>query len=97
MAALVDYLGARDTSGDRDGVFASTLCALARALALLGTGCASFRAAPSGPGREVRPDAPAEYDVLVFHEHLADGRPQEAIAALERAIEKDESRRCCTG
>jgi predicted Zn-dependent protease len=66
-----------------------TLCAWL-GLALLGTGCASFRAAPSGPGREVRPDAPPEYDVLVFHEHLAEGRPQEAIAALERAIEKDE-------
>jgi tetratricopeptide (TPR) repeat protein len=60
-------------------------------LALLGTGCASFRTAPSGPGREIRPDAPPEYDVLVYHEHLAEGRPQEAIAALERAIEKDEN------
>jgi tetratricopeptide (TPR) repeat protein len=67
-----------------------TLCAWL-GLALLGTGCASFRDAPTGPGREIRPDAPAEYDVLVYHEHLADGRPQEAIAALERAIEKDES------
>jgi tetratricopeptide (TPR) repeat protein len=59
-------------------------------LVLVGTGCAGLRAAPEGPGREVRPDAPAEYDVLVYHEHIADGRPQEAIAALERAIEKDD-------
>jgi len=61
------------------------------AIALVASGCASFRAEPSGPGREVRPDAPPEYDVLVFHEHLADGQPQEAIAALERAIEKDDT------
>jgi tetratricopeptide (TPR) repeat protein len=58
---------------------------------LLGTGCAGLRAAPAGPGREVRPDAPAEYDVLVYHQHLAEGRPQEAIAALERALAKDEN------
>jgi tetratricopeptide (TPR) repeat protein len=62
---------------------------LALALVLLGTGCASLRSEPAGPGREVRPDAPPEYDVLVYHQHLAEGRPQEAIAALERAIEKD--------
>jgi len=58
---------------------------------LVGTGCAGLRAAPAGPGREMRPDAPAEYDVLVYHQHLAEGRPQEAIAALERAIAKDEN------
>ncbi len=51
----------------------------------------SLSEAPAGPGREVRPDAPPEYDVLVYHEHLAEGRPQEAIAALERALEKDEN------
>jgi tetratricopeptide (TPR) repeat protein len=67
-----------------------SLCA-SIALVLLGTGCASLHSAPQGPGREIRPDAPAEYDVLVFHQHLADGQPQEAIAALERAIAKDES------
>jgi tetratricopeptide (TPR) repeat protein len=66
-----------------------TFCA-SLALALIGTGCASFHAAPAGPGREIRPDAPPEYDVLVYYEHLAEGRPQEAIAALERALEKDE-------
>jgi tetratricopeptide (TPR) repeat protein len=60
------------------------------AAVLIGTGCAGLRTAPEGPGREVRPEAPAEYDVLVYHQHLADGQPQEAIAALERAIEKDE-------
>jgi tetratricopeptide (TPR) repeat protein len=59
-------------------------------IVLLGTGCAGLRAAPAGPGREVRPDAPAEYDVLVYHQHLAEGRPQEAITALERALAKDE-------
>ncbi|HKA16061.1 MAG TPA: tetratricopeptide repeat protein [Myxococcota bacterium] len=55
-----------------------------------GTGCATFGAAPEGPGREIRPEAPPEYDVLVYNEHLADGHPQEAIAALERALAKDE-------
>ena len=60
------------------------------AVVLLGTGCAAFRTGPEGPGREVRPDAPPEYDVLVYHQHLADGQPQEAIAALERALAKDE-------
>ncbi len=59
------------------------------AAALFGSGCAALQGAPEGPGREVRPDAPPEYDVLVYHDHLADGQPQEAIAALERAIEKD--------
>ena len=67
-----------------------TLCAWI-GLALFGTGCASFHATPGGPGREIRPDAPPEYDVLVYQDHLAEGRPQEAIAALERAIEKDET------
>jgi tetratricopeptide (TPR) repeat protein len=59
------------------------------ALVLLGTGCASLRPDAEGPGREIRPDAPPEYDVLVYHQHLADGQPQEAISALERAIAKD--------
>ncbi|MEM7412521.1 MAG: tetratricopeptide repeat protein [Myxococcota bacterium] len=59
-------------------------------LAALGTGCASFAPAVEGPGREVRPGAPPEYDVLVFHHHLSEGRMPEALAALERAVAKDD-------
>ena len=56
----------------------------------LGAGCTSLGAVPAGPGAEIRPDAPADYDVLVFHQHLAEGRLPDALAALERAVEKDE-------
>ncbi len=61
----------------------------ALALPLWGVGCASLGPATQGPGREVRPDAPPEYDVLVYHEHMLDGRLPEAKKALERALEKD--------
>jgi len=67
--------------------------ALAGLLLALGTaGCAGLglgAGRPEGPGREIRPEAPPEYDVLVFHQHMADGQPVEAMAALERAIAKD--------
>ena len=63
--------------------------------ALLALGCASLPLAESSggddPGREVRPNAPAEYDVLVALQHERDGRLAAAIAAYERAIEKDPS------
>lgn len=61
----------------------------ALALTLWGAGCASLAPAADGPGREVRPGASPEYDVLVYHEHLLDGHLPEAKAALERALEKD--------
>jgi tetratricopeptide (TPR) repeat protein len=62
---------------------------VALALLLFGAGCATFAPPSEGPGREVRPEASAEYDVLVYHQHLLDGRLPEAKAALERALEKD--------
>jgi tetratricopeptide (TPR) repeat protein len=51
--------------------------------------CAGLGGGTPGPGREVRPDAPPEYDVLVYYEHAQDGRLHEAKAALRRAIAKD--------
>ncbi len=57
-------------------------------LGTIGMACATG-GAPSGPGVEIRPDAPPEYDVLVFHDHIANGRVDEAIVALERAVAKD--------
>ncbi len=63
--------------------------------ALLLTGCALL---PIGehaqlrepePGPEVRPNAPPEYDILVAHDHQARGELDEALAAFERALEKD--------
>jgi len=41
------------------------------------------------PGPEVRPNAPPEYDVLVALDHQARGELEEALAAFERALEKD--------
>ena len=60
------------------------------ALVALASGCASLGRSPDAAGPEIRPDAPPEYDVLVYHEHVAEGRPLEAIAALERALAKDD-------
>src|SRR5262245_38088785 len=42
-------------------------------------------------GVEVRPDAPPEYDVRVAQQHASEGRAPEALAALERAVAKDDS------
>jgi tetratricopeptide (TPR) repeat protein len=65
------------------------------ALAGLSLGCASLflpRSEPSeDPGREVREDAPPEFDVLVALQHDRDGRMADAIAAYERAVAKDPS------
>jgi tetratricopeptide (TPR) repeat protein len=59
-------------------------------LALLGLpGCAVLGGAKPG-GRLVRPDAPPEYDVLVAQQMERDGRHDEAIAAYERAVAKDD-------
>ncbi|HVN37697.1 MAG TPA: tetratricopeptide repeat protein [Myxococcota bacterium] len=59
------------------------------ALALL-VGCASG-SGPKDLGEEIRPDAPPEYDVLVAQQHASEGRAPEALAALERAVAKDDS------
>ena len=58
------------------------------ALLLAAAGCASW-SPPVGPGREARPELPADYDVLVFFDHLENGRAPEALRALERAVAKD--------
>jgi tetratricopeptide (TPR) repeat protein len=73
-----------------------------RALALIvaGTlllgGCATLRftegaAEPRGLdlGTEIRPNAPAEYDILVALDHEARAENVEALAAYERALVKD--------
>jgi len=63
----------------------AALCALLAA----GLGCATWAGAPEDSGREVRPELPADYDVLVFFEHLEAGRAPQALEALERAVAKD--------
>ena len=87
MRSVASKIGSRVSRGSR--VIACTWIGLAL-LGAVGTGCAALHTTPAGPGREVRPEAPPEYDVLVYEDHLADGQPQEAIAALERALAKDE-------
>ncbi|UCE86138.1 MAG: tetratricopeptide repeat protein [Deltaproteobacteria bacterium] len=59
-------------------------------VALAAPGCSTVagRAAPDG-GREVRPEAPADYDFLVGRNHELAGRIPEAVAAYQRAVEKD--------
>ncbi len=63
--------------------------------ALLVSGCALLpignqaRVRKPDPGPEVRPGAPPEYDVLVAHNHQAAGDLDAALAAFERALEKD--------
>jgi tetratricopeptide (TPR) repeat protein len=65
--------------------------------ALLGlslAGCATLAGPDTGAveqGLEVRPGAPAEYDVLVAQQHASEGRGAEALAAWQRAVAKDES------
>ncbi len=63
-------------------------------LALALAGCASTAGPGQGaadPGVEIRPAAPAEYDVMVAQQHASEGRGAEALAALQRAVAKDES------
>jgi len=70
--------------------FASPLAA-----ALMLGGCALLPVGPQarlrdpGPGVEVRPNAPPEYDILVALDHQARGNLDESLAAFERALEKD--------
>jgi tetratricopeptide (TPR) repeat protein len=56
-------------------------------------GCASLPGRSDHPaqdlGREVRADAPPEYDVLVAQQHASEGRLPEALAAYQRAVAKD--------
>jgi len=57
-------------------------------------GCAGLSASfpelsGSGSGREIRPEAPPEYDVLVAQQHQFDGRSGAAVAAYRRALVKD--------
>ena len=67
---------------------------LSAAVLLLG-GCSTLRAGvPFGrgvtrDGPVIRPDAPAEYDVLVAQQLAVDGRATEALGAYQRAVEKD--------
>jgi tetratricopeptide (TPR) repeat protein len=71
--------------------------AAALALAVVGIGCATTKGAEGEDeeaqdlGVEIRPDAPPEYDVLVAQQHASEGRAPEALAALERAVAKDDS------
>jgi tetratricopeptide (TPR) repeat protein len=66
---------------------------LACALALTSlAGCAGIGVAHAPAedlGIEIRPDAPPEYDVLVAQQHASEGRPDQALAAIGRAVEKD--------
>ncbi len=57
------------------------------------SGCASLSVVPFGerPERMVRPEAPPEYDVLVAQQLEREGRNEEALAAYERAVAKDET------
>ncbi len=65
-------------------------------LPLLG-GCASLPSLPglpgaessAGDGRVVRPEAPAEYDLIVAQLLMAEGRTADALGAFLRAVEKD--------
>ncbi len=72
---------------------AVALLLLLPACAPLLSGCALWRgdAEPREPkGVEVRPDAPPDYDVLVAQQHALEGRTEEALAAYQRAVAKDE-------
>jgi tetratricopeptide (TPR) repeat protein len=63
---------------------------LLAALAL--AGCASLDGSVGEKSDvAIRPDAPAEYDVLVAQQLERDGRHDEAIAAYERAVAKDDT------
>ena len=66
-------------------------------LPLIG-GCASLPVPPRWPelgaaverdGPMIRPDAPAEYDLLVAQLLMSEGRAADALEAFLRAVEKD--------
>ena len=65
------------------------------AVGLLASGCAGSPGSFPGlsrsgdAGREIRPEAPPEYDVLVAQQHQVDGSGQAAVAAYRRALAKD--------
>lgn len=66
--------------------------ASAIALSTAFLGCASLGigdGAPASRGVEVRPEAPAEYDVLVAQQHISEGDVDAGIEAYLRASEKD--------
>ena len=76
---------------------AHTRLASLSAVLLLVPGCATLSLsgaksadAPADLGVEIRPDAPPEYDVLVAQQHVSEGRIVEALAAYQRAVEKDD-------
>ena len=69
------------------------LTAASIGVAWLALGCASIGGGGGSSrslGNEIRPDAPAEYDVLVAQQHEVDGRAAEALAAYQRAVAKDD-------
>jgi tetratricopeptide (TPR) repeat protein len=69
--------------------------ALLLAAVLVLAGCAGLAPTPDAEdpaataGAEIRPEAPAEYDVLVAQHHASEGRQAEALAAYQRAAAKD--------
>ena len=69
--------------------------ALACALGASGLlGCAGLGLTGGERGEdapEIRADAPAEYDLLVAQQHMLDGNADQAIAAYQRAVAKDET------
>jgi tetratricopeptide (TPR) repeat protein len=61
-------------------------------VAIAALGCASIGGGGDGvvsQGVEVRPEAPAEYDVLVAQQHISEGDVEAGIEAYQRAAEKD--------
>jgi tetratricopeptide (TPR) repeat protein len=61
-------------------------------LAITALGCASVGGGgdvAESPGVEIRPEAPAEYDVLVAQQHISEGDVEAGIQAYLRAAEKD--------
>ena len=73
----------------------STQVTLGLLLVVASLGCASWMpvlggGASTSGGPEIRPDAPAEYDLLVAQLARSEGRLSDSVAAYERAVAKDE-------